>query len=106
MAIFSPKNFYINYRENIGVKIMGAKVNPLFVSSANNLKVAKDRLNFFKNNKNSNEYKNAEIIFHKAEKKFCSQPGLIEDKSSNALTKEQALNQVDMIMNEVHSWYA
>lgn len=84
---------------------MGSKVNPAFISSVDRLKFAKNRLNSLKNNKNSNDYRNAEIAFHNAEKQFCNQQGLVEDKRPNALTKEQALKQVDMLMNEVKSWY-
>ena len=85
---------------------MGSKVNPAFISAAERLKYANARLKSLQNSKNSNEYRKAEIDFHRAEKQFCNQQGLIEDKNPDALPKEQALKQVDMLMKQVKSWYA
>ena len=84
---------------------MGSKVNPLLISSINRLEAAIDRLKSLKNQKNSMEYKNAEIAWRNAEKQYCNQPGLVEDNSPNALTKDEALKEVDKLVNKVASWY-
>lgn len=86
---------------------MGSKVNSAFISAFNNLKSARARYNALKMlNPNSPELRNAERDFLKAEGPFCNANGIIEDRSPNALTKEQALEKVHSMMSEVKTWYA
>lgn len=87
---------------------MGSKVKLAFISAFNDLKYAKLKLNALERNPHVNpmEHKAAENNFHRAESIFCAQEGIVEDTSSNALTKDQAANQVNSMMNEMRSWYA
>lgn len=85
-------------------------VNPLFISSANTLKMAKAKREALKsaslgsNDKSLvSKYRMAERDFHNAEAIFCSQKGLI---GGGNLTEAQGMAQVNGIMNSVHSWYA
>lgn len=93
------------------VDSIGSKVNPAFINATNNLKSAiaelkscKSKMIKDKNNPQSNaEYQNAEARYHQAESIWCNLPGLVQDTSSGALTKEQALKEVNRYMSDMKS---
>lgn len=94
----------------MGNQSTGVAVNPAFISSANNLKAAINRMNIAKlacnGNKNQDailQYRKAEADFHKAEELYCNQCGIV---GGGNLTQEQAKAQVNGIMKNVMSYYA
>ncbi len=91
-------------------KTSGVSVNPTFINSANNLKIAARRMNTAKQARMANknqattlQYRKAEQDFHNAENLYCSQKGIVEGGN---LSQNEAKAQVNSIMQSVMSYYA